>query len=194
MRNILSSPFSRRIGVALAAAGFTLASAPTFAQTVEELTVTGRWGPYGEPRSLSQAVSYADLDLTIPADQDVLKRRINDTARSLCAELGESGTSAGPIPSCQKAARDDAMKQARTAIAMAVPRNAYAAAPPYDATAMGSDAAAVVYDAVPPAPAPAPVVTTRTITNGPVPDTPENRARFGGPMSRGGAMTAPAGD
>jgi len=27
-----------------------------------------------------------------------------------------------------------------------------------------------------------------------VPDTPRNRARYGGPMSRGGAMTPPVGD
>jgi hypothetical protein len=58
-----------------------------------------------------------------------------------------------------------------------------------------------------PVPAPAPtrmysssdynpgtVVTTSTVTNGPVPDTPENRARFGGPMSRGGQRTAPVGN
>jgi len=32
------------------------------------------------------------------------------------------------------------------------------------------------------------------VASEPVPDTPRNRARFGGPMSRGGAMTEPAGD
>jgi hypothetical protein len=32
------------------------------------------------------------------------------------------------------------------------------------------------------------------ITNGPVPDTPRNRARFGGPMSHGGRATAPVGN
>jgi hypothetical protein len=32
------------------------------------------------------------------------------------------------------------------------------------------------------------------ITSSPVPDTPLNRARFGGPMSVGGRMTAPVGD
>jgi hypothetical protein len=34
----------------------------------------------------------------------------------------------------------------------------------------------------------------RVITNGPVPDTPRNRAMYGGPMSRGGEMTAPVGN
>lgn len=44
-------------------------------------------------------------------------------------------------------------------------------------------------------PAPAqPEVTTRLVTNGPVPDTPENRARFGGPDSNGGKRTAPVGN
>lgn len=32
------------------------------------------------------------------------------------------------------------------------------------------------------------------VTNGPVPDTPRNRAIYGPPLSRGGQMTAPAGD
>ncbi|HWA61319.1 MAG TPA: hypothetical protein VG939_08085 [Caulobacteraceae bacterium] len=32
------------------------------------------------------------------------------------------------------------------------------------------------------------------VSNGPVPDTPQNRARYGGPMSHGGRMTAPAGN
>ena len=36
-------------------------------------------------------------------------------------------------------------------------------------------------------------VTTRTVTNGPVPDTAENRARYGQPLSRAGKRTAPAG-
>jgi len=40
----------------------------------------------------------------------------------------------------------------------------------------------------------APSYTVRTVTNGPVPDTPENRALYGGPISRGGANTSPAGN
>src|SRR5690242_12641836 len=34
----------------------------------------------------------------------------------------------------------------------------------------------------------------RVVASAPVPDTPRNRGRFGGPMSNGGRMTAPAGD
>ena len=37
-------------------------------------------------------------------------------------------------------------------------------------------------------------VTTRTVTNGPVPDTAENRARYGQPLSRAGKRTTPAGN
>ncbi|MDP1632129.1 MAG: hypothetical protein Q8L66_11995 [Caulobacter sp.] len=32
------------------------------------------------------------------------------------------------------------------------------------------------------------------VTNGPIPDTQENRARYGGPMSGGGQRTAPSGN
>jgi hypothetical protein len=38
------------------------------------------------------------------------------------------------------------------------------------------------------------VVTNQVITNGPVPDTPENRARYGQPLSHAGRMTAPRGN
>jgi hypothetical protein len=34
----------------------------------------------------------------------------------------------------------------------------------------------------------------RLVTNGPVPDTAENRAKYGAPMSNGGKRTAPAGN
>lgn len=40
----------------------------------------------------------------------------------------------------------------------------------------------------------APAVTTRTVTNGPVPDTAENRAKYGSPMSNAGKRTKPAGN
>jgi hypothetical protein len=37
-------------------------------------------------------------------------------------------------------------------------------------------------------------VTTRTVTNGPVPDTAENRAKYGQPMSNAGKRSAAAGN
>jgi hypothetical protein len=36
--------------------------------------------------------------------------------------------------------------------------------------------------------------TVTTLTNGPVPDTAENRAKYGGPMSHAGKRTAPKGN
>ncbi|HEY9219167.1 MAG TPA: hypothetical protein VIO94_14050 [Phenylobacterium sp.] len=36
--------------------------------------------------------------------------------------------------------------------------------------------------------------STQVVTNGPVPDTAENRAKYGAPMSRAGKRTAPAGN
>ena len=39
-----------------------------------------------------------------------------------------------------------------------------------------------------------PYVGPTLITSRPVPDTPFNRMRFGGPMSHGGRMTAPVGN
>jgi hypothetical protein len=44
-----------------------------------------------------------------------------------------------------------------------------------------------------PAAAPA-VVSVATVTNGPVADTPENRAKYGQPMSRAGKRTTPKGN
>jgi len=38
------------------------------------------------------------------------------------------------------------------------------------------------------------VVRAELVTNGPIPDTPANRARFGGPNSHGGRRTAASGD
>jgi hypothetical protein len=37
-------------------------------------------------------------------------------------------------------------------------------------------------------------VTTSTTTNGPVPDTPENRRKYGGPMSHAGKHTTAKGN
>jgi hypothetical protein len=38
------------------------------------------------------------------------------------------------------------------------------------------------------------VVSTTTVTNGPIADTPENRAKYGQPMSRAGKRTAAKGN
>lgn len=90
-------------------------SAPAFAQDGEELVVTGRYGKLPDSvQSASQAVSYADLDLSTKAGQAEFRHRLKLTARYLCEKLGESDTSSPIAPSCQDAAVKDAMARAST--------------------------------------------------------------------------------
>jgi hypothetical protein len=72
--------------------------------------------------------------------------------------------------------------------------DATAAVPPAAADANGNAAGAVptVPDQAQ-APANATVVAA-TVTNGPIPDTPANRAKYGAPMSHAGKRSAPAGN
>jgi len=180
-----SSSLGRRLAGLALLAGMASAAGSVAAQTVvDELTVTGRYGVGPNVRSLSTAVSYRDLDLTTQAGRDVLSQRVRIAARDLCRRLGEPGNlGTAAAPSCERDAIMSAREQERFAAANATP-DAYAAAPP----------------------APAPVapaaesygqtasVTTETVANQPVRDTPENRAAYGGPMSNGGRRTAPAGN
>ena len=178
------------------ALGLAGLAAPALAQTtLPELTVTGTWGPNG-PRTLSRVVSYADLDLTTAAGRHELDRRIHATAEGLCRELGEQPKAVIPpvLQSCEQQAVSSAMGAERLAFATAQPKGyaVYAPAAPPPApdeayVAPSGAAAAPSYGA-------AASYTTQTVTNGPVPDTAANRARFGGPMSNAGKRTAPAGN
>jgi UrcA family protein len=184
-------------------AGF--GAAPALAQPVtDEVVVLGRY-PDRDANSLSEVVSYRDLDLTTEAGRDILKDRVRAAAHDVCWRLGESGsTSSALLPSCEQQAVDSAREQVRTAYAMASsqlyavvpvapPPAGYVAPagpnpidePPPAASGYGEPAAAIE---------PSPSYSTETITNGAVPDTPQNRAAYGGPISRGGRMTAPAGN
>ena len=110
---------------ALASAGAASLAGPVAAQTttVEELTVTGRYGRVPEStRSLSQTVSYADLDLSTDAGRRELHHRLSLTARYLCDKLGESATGDALAPSCRDAATRDAMTRAGTLEAHFAPR------------------------------------------------------------------------
>ncbi|HSV02336.1 MAG TPA: UrcA family protein [Phenylobacterium sp.] len=182
------------------ALGLSALAAPALAQVVvPEVTVVGRWGPNG-PRSLSRAVSFADLDLTTGWGRRELDRRIRNTAYELCRELGEQPKARTPplLQSCEEHAVASAMREERIAFADAVPRGYAVAVPPpapdqayvapsgYDdryaaAPAAGSYGAEASY-------------RTETVTNGPVPDTVANRERFGGPLSNAGRRTAPSGN
>ena len=173
---------------AVAAAGLTFAGLPAAAQAVSEITVMGSYGPDGQAETLSAPVTFSDLDLTVPADQDVLKTRIRDTARDLCAKLGETGSGDALAPGCADAAQKDAWKQAEVVIATAVPRGAPMAMNEPMPAPEPMAPAATTYST------PAATVTTTTVTNGPVADTPENRAKYGQPMSNAGKRTQPSGN
>lgn len=92
-----------------------LCASPSLAQPAEEdITVTGRFGSDASAQSLSQAVSYADLDLSVKTDRDLLRQRVSLTARYLCDRLGESDSSSPLVPSCRDAAVKDAMARVGT--------------------------------------------------------------------------------
>jgi UrcA family protein len=177
------------------AAGLAAAAGPALAQTASELTVIGRYGSDANAPRLSAAVSYADLDLTTGAGRDMLRERVRLTAQDLCRRLGESNSSGGALTaSCEQDAMNNAREQVNLAFAsaMAAPRS-YAAAPPAAEPAPVGQAADVSAIAPDTSSQPA-TVTVQTVTNGPVPDTVENRQRYGGPMSNGGRRTDPAGN
>src|SRR5579859_1433853 len=179
----------RYLALATLTAAAALAAAPALAQNIDELTVTGH-GPRAQ--SLSEAVSYADLDLTQRADRATLQRRVSDTAGRLCNQLNQDpATHHNMGKSCKDIAIRDAMGQVRQAVADASSSPAYV-------DAFGTPTSATVPD-VPYAQAPYAQATgfeasAYTVDNGPIPDTPENRARSGGPMSRAGQRTPARGN
>jgi UrcA family protein len=182
----------------LAAAASLAAARPALAQpVVGEVVVIGRGGEGPSLRSLSAPVSYADLDLTTAQGRAVLHDRIRATAADLCRRLGDQNmTGSAILPSCVTDAVDAARAQEREAYALARPP-VYAFAPPPPAAyvpppepSQADEALAAPAYAAPAAA----TVVTQTVTNGPVPDTPQNRTRFGGPISNGGRRTAPAGN
>jgi UrcA family protein len=165
----------------LSLAAVLAASAPAFAQSVEELVITGH-GHGERPASASQRVSYADLNLARTGDQAVLKHRIVAAAKDVCREVGEDAPLRGNLgKSCQDNSMRDAMIQVRVAFADAQAYQAFAAndAGAFDAGAMGANVSATVADPT---------------TNGPVPDTVANRARYGGPASMAGQRSRPKGN
>lgn len=168
-------------------AAATLSAAPALAQDIDTLTVTGH-GPRAQ--SLSEAVSYADLDLTQRADRATLQRRVSDTAGRLCNQLNQDpATHHNMGKSCKDVAIRDAMGQVRQAFADASSSPAYV-------DAFGTPTSATVADR-PYARATgfeSNAYTVSTVENAPIPDTPANRARYGGPMSRAGQRTAAKGN
>jgi UrcA family protein len=109
--------------------------------------------------TLTKQVSYADLDLSKPADADLLMQRISDTAKQSCAELKATFPDPPHAPvlsdqDCVKQATDQAMLVAtslisRAQVAMATPAPARTAevTPPEPAPQVEAQATEV-----PPAP------------------------------------------
>jgi len=97
----------------------------------EDIVVTGRYGTVPDSvRSLSQPVSYADLDLSTKAGRDILRQRVRLTSRYLCERLGESDNSSPIVPSCQKAAQEDALNRIGSIEEHFAPRGTTWVAPP----------------------------------------------------------------
>ena len=89
----------------------------------EEIVITGRYGKVPDNvQTLSQPVSYADLDLSTKDGRDELRRRVNLTARFLCDKLGESASGDALAPSCRQAATKDAMSRVGTVEESFAPR------------------------------------------------------------------------
>lgn len=86
-----------------------------------------------------------------------------------------------------------AMAGAASAQAVAQAEPSQAAPDATAAAPAGPAATTAVPDQVQ-TPAPAATVVAATVTNGPIPDTPANRAKYGGPMSHAGKKTQPAGN
>lgn len=94
----------------------------------EQIVIVGHYGRVPDSvQSLSIVVSYADLDLSFPADRHVLRQRISLTARYLCDKLGETDEGPG---SCRDAATQDALRRVGTIEAHFAPRDTAWVRPP----------------------------------------------------------------
>jgi UrcA family protein len=118
-------------GLAILSAAIALPAASAAQSPPEEIVVTGNYGRAPDSvRTLSQSVSYADLDLSTKAGLEEMRRRVNLTARFLCDKLGESGTGGPLAPSCRQAASNDAMKRVGTLESSFAPRGTTWVSPP----------------------------------------------------------------
>ena len=91
---------------------------------------------------------------------------------------------------------DDKQYSEKVKVPLGSPPSAGIAAPPVETgVAAPTTSTTTTTDVTAPAPAATDAaqpasVTTMTVTNGPVPDTAENRAKYGQPLSRAGKRTA----
>lgn len=108
------------------------------------------------------------------------------TAMALAASAPAFAQSQAPAPD-----QTGAVPPPSTTAPPVTDQNTAASASSYGA----NTAASVPADQLPPGQAAALAAgDNHLLTNGPVPDTPANRAKYGGPMSHAGRRTAPAGN
>jgi hypothetical protein len=88
---------------------------------------------------------------------------------------------------------DDKQYQEKVVVPVGATPSETASAPADTGVTTSTETTAAT-DAAAPASAQVASVTTSTVTNGPVPDTAENRAKYGQPMSRAGKRTAAKGN
>jgi UrcA family protein len=109
-------------GLCFGAAAMALA-VPAAAQD-DEIVVQGHYGrSIDNADSASQAVSFADLDLSTDLGQRILDHRLKMTARYLCDKLGESDTTDPLTPSCRQTAYHDAIDRLGTVEQDRAPRH-----------------------------------------------------------------------
>lgn len=128
----MTKPFlSPAIGGLLLGAAMVVGAPATAQDYQEDIIVRGEWGRVPDDvESLSQSVSYADLDLSYRDDRRELRRRVSLTARYLCERLGENDSSSSSlVPSCREAAVKDAMRRVGTVRADWTPRDTAWVAP-----------------------------------------------------------------
>lgn len=131
MSFLISSAAVRRFTIGAATLAFV---APLPAQPApppppaDEIVIVGHYGKLPDSvQSASLAVGYGDLDLSNPADRDVLRHRIALTARYLCDRLGEPDTGPG---SCRDEATRDGLSRVGTIWEHAAPRGTAWVRPP----------------------------------------------------------------
>jgi hypothetical protein len=129
------------------------------------------------------------------------------TAFALAGGLAYAQQPAAPTPGSvtgdwngPHAPSDDKQYQEKVTVPLGTPAAAAATevAPPADVPADATVSATTTTEAPPAATDTAvntsATFTNMTVTNGPVPDTRENRAKYGQPLSRAGKMTAARGN
>ena len=96
----------------------------------QEMTQRSMGGEMGEQHlSVSQNVSYADLDLTKYADVETLRQRVRTAAKDSCRELGRRFPVSMYIPLTTDTCARDAARNALAQVDAAAARSVASAAP-----------------------------------------------------------------